>query len=59
MEQWRGLIALNAVWVSFEVMKVTEMIEGALSILGAATLLIINVVRLRRAWNEHKTVEKE
>lgn len=58
MDQWRDLLALNAAWVTFEVAKVTDLIEGALSIVGACTLLIINAMRLRREWRQHRDVDK-
>jgi len=44
-------------WVTLEVAKWTEVVEGALSILGAVTLLCINLLRLRRAWNQHRKVD--
>lgn len=53
----RDIIALNVAWVALEVAKWTDVIESGLSILGAVTLLAINVLRLRRAWNQHRKVD--
>jgi len=53
----RDIIALNAAWIMLEVAKWTDVIESSLSILGAVTLLAINVMRLRRAWNQHRKVD--
>lgn len=58
MDQWRDLVALNAAWVTLEVAKITDVIEGALSIVGAGTLLAINVMRLRREWRKQPPVDK-
>lgn len=58
MNRWADLAALNVAWVTFEVAKYTELIQGALSVAGAITLLAINVLRLRKLWNEHSRVDK-
>lgn len=55
----RDIIALNAAWITLEVAKWTDVVESGLSILGACTLLAINVIRLRRTWNEHRHVNKD
>lgn len=57
MNGWRDIMALNAAWVTFEVAKLTELVEGALSIIGAVTLLVINLMRLRREWRKQPPVD--
>jgi hypothetical protein len=53
----RDLAFLNAAFIGFEVAKWAEIVEGALTLLGAATLLILNLFRLWRMWNEHRKVD--
>tara|TARA_E500000318_G_C3390088_1_gene145605 strand:+ start:83 stop:262 length:180 start_codon:yes stop_codon:yes gene_type:complete len=58
MPAGRDIIALNAAWITLEVAKWTDVVEFSLSILGAVTLLCINVLRLRQTWREHRRVKK-
>lgn len=58
MNRWGDLVALNVAWVTLEVAKYTELVQGMLSIAGAVTLLAINVLRLRKLWNQQRSVDK-
>lgn len=59
MNSLRDIIALNVAWIALELAKWTDVIESGLSILGAVTLLAINMMRLRRMYNQHRKVDKD
>lgn len=52
------IVCLNVAWLALEWAKWTDVIESGLSILGAITLLCINMLRLRKALNEQGKVDK-
>lgn len=58
MTDGSDLLALNLAWVGWEVARWQEVVDWSVSALGALTLVILNVLRLRKAWREHKAVDK-
>jgi hypothetical protein len=57
MNDGGDLIALNLVWVGWEMAKWQEVIDWGLSIAGACTLLAINIVRLRKMLRQRRDVD--
>lgn len=57
MNDGGDLIALNLVWVGWEMAKWQEVIDWTLSLAGACTLLAINVVRLRKMLRQRRDVD--
>ena len=59
MNDGSDLLLLNLAWLGWEVARWQEVIDWGISALGALTLVILNIVRLRKAWNEHRNVDSE
>ena len=57
MNDGGDLIALNLVWLGWEMAKWQEVIDWGLSIAGACTLLAINIVRLRKMLRQRRDVD--
>ena len=57
MNDGGDLIALNLVWVGWEMAKWQELIDWGVSIAGACTLLAINIVRLRKMLRQRRDVD--
>jgi hypothetical protein len=57
MNDGADLLALNLVWVGWEMAKWQEVIDWGLSIAGAVTLLAINIVRLRKMLRQRRDVD--
>ena len=57
MNDGGDLIALNLVWVVWEMAKWQELIDWGVSIAGACTLLAINIVRLRKMLRQRRDVD--
>ena len=57
MNDGGDLIALNLVWVGWEMAKWQEVIDWGVSIAGACTLLAINIVRLRKMLRQRRDVD--
>ena len=57
MNDGADLLALNLVWVGWEMAKWQEVIDWSLSIAGACTLLAINIVRLRKMLRQRRDVD--
>ena len=57
MNDGGDLIALNLVWVGWEMAKWQEVIDWGLSLAGACTLLAINIVRLRKMLRQRRDVD--
>lgn len=59
MNDGSDLLLLNLAWLGWEVARWQEVIDWGISALGALTLVILNIVRLRKAWYEHRNVDSE
>ena len=59
MNDGADLLALNLAWLGWELARWQEVIDWSVSALGALTLVILNLLRLRKAWRQHKAVEKD
>lgn len=57
MNDGADILALNLVWVGWEMAKWQEVIDWSLSIAGACTLLAINMVRLRKMLRQRRDVD--
>ena len=57
MNDGADLLALNLLWVGWEMAKWQEVIDWSLSIAGACTLLAINIVRLRKMLRQRRDVD--
>jgi len=57
MNDGADILALNLVWVGWEMAKWQEVIDWSLSIAGACTLLAINVIRLRKMLRQRRDVD--
>ena len=57
MNDGADILALNLVWVGWEMAKWQEVIDWSLSIAGACTLLAINIVRLRKMLRQRRDVD--
>jgi len=57
MNDGADILALNLVWVGWEMAKWQELIDWSLSIAGACTLLAINIVRLRKMLRQRRDVD--
>ena len=57
MNDGGDIIALNLVWLGWEMAKWQEVIDWTLSLAGACTLLAINVVRLRKMLRQRRDVD--
>lgn len=56
MTDGSDLLALNLAWVGWEVARWQEVIDWSVSALGALTLVVLNLLRLRKAWIQHRDV---
>lgn len=59
MNDGSDLLLLNLAWLGWEVARWQEVIDWGISAFGALTLVILNLMRLRKAWNEHRNVDRE
>ena len=59
MNDGSDLLVLNLAWLGWEVARWQEVIDWGISALGALTLVVLNIVRLRKAWNEHRNVDSK
>lgn len=57
MNDGGDIIALNLVWVGWEMARWQEVIDWTLSLAGACTLLAINIVRLRKMLRQRRDVD--
>lgn len=57
MNNGGDIIALNLVWLSWELARWQEVIDWTLSLAGACTLLAINIVRLRKMLRQRRDVD--
>jgi len=58
MNDAKDLLALNCAWLGWELARWQDVIDWGLSALGALTLVILNVMRLRKVLNEQRKVDK-
>ena len=56
MNDGGDIIALNLVWLGWEMARWQEVIDWTLSLAGACTLLAINIVRLRKMLRQRRDV---
>lgn len=59
MNDGGDIIALNLVWLGWEMARWQEVIDWTLSLAGACTLLAINVVRLRKMLHQRRDVDND
>ena len=59
MKDAGDLLALNLAWLGWELARWQDVVDWTLSALGAVTLLILNLLRLRRALLQHRKVDNE
>lgn len=57
MNDTHQLLALNLAWMGWELARWQEVIDWGLSALGALTLVMLNLIRLRRALNQQPKVD--
>jgi hypothetical protein len=57
MNDGGDIIALNLVWLGWEMARWQELIDWTLSLAGACTLLAINIVRLRKMLRQRRDVD--
>lgn len=50
MKDWTDLIALNVAWLTWQLASWQDVVDWALSVVGAVTLIWLNVVKLRRQY---------
>jgi hypothetical protein len=50
MKDWTDLIALNVAWLTWQLASWTDVVDWALSVVGAVTLIWLNVLKLRRQY---------
>jgi hypothetical protein len=59
MKDAGDLLALNLAWLGWELARWQDVVDWTLSALGAVTLLILNLLRLRRALLQQRKVDNE
>ena len=59
MNDSTDLIALNLAWFGWEIARWQDVIDWTLSAAGAVTLLVINIIRLRKLWIQQRNVDSE
>ena len=59
MKDAGDLLALNLAWLGWELARWQDVVDWTLSALGASTLLILNLLRLRRAFLQQRKVDNE
>jgi hypothetical protein len=59
MKDAGDLLALNLAWLGWELARWQDVVDWTLSALGASTLLILNLLRLRRALLQQRKVDNE
>jgi len=59
MKDAGDLLALNLAWLGWELARWQDVVDWTLSALGASTLLILNLLRLRRALFQQRKVDNE
>lgn len=57
MKDWPDLIALNVAWLTWQLASWQDVIDWALSVVGAVSLIWLNVLKLRRQY-ERRDVDK-
>jgi len=59
MKDAGDLLALNLAWLGWELARWQEVIDWGISALGACTLLVLNLLRLRRVLRQQSKVDNE
>jgi hypothetical protein len=59
MNDSTDLIALNLAWFGWEIARWQDVIDWTLSAAGAVTLLVINIIRLRKLWIQQRNVDSK
>jgi hypothetical protein len=57
MNEGEQLVALNLAWMGWELARWQEVIDWGISVLGALTLVILNLIRLRKALRQQSEVD--
>ena len=57
MNDGTDIFALNLAWLGWEITRWQDVVDWSLSAAGACTLLIINIVRLRKMLRQRKDVD--
>jgi len=57
MNDGADLVALNLVWLGWELARWQEVIDWSVSVLGAITLVILNIIRLKKALRQQSDVD--
>jgi len=57
MNDGHDLLALNLAWLGWELARWQEVVDWTLSAMGALTLVILNVIRLRKALRKQANVD--
>lgn len=56
MKDWGDLLALNVAWLTWQVASWQDAVDWILSVVGAVSLIWLNIVKLRRQY-ERRDVE--
>ena len=59
MNDGYDLLALNLAWLGWEVARWQDAVDWTLSALGAASLVALNLIRLRKALNKQAKVDNK
>jgi hypothetical protein len=57
MNDGYDLLALNLAWLGWELARWQEVVDWGLSAMGALTLVILNLIRLRKALRKQVEVD--
>jgi hypothetical protein len=59
MNDGADIMALNLAWLGWEMARWQDVIDWGLSLAGACTLLVINIVRLRKMLRQRRDVNNQ